>query len=212
MVTLFLLLIPWLEATSSGKILMGIGLTGLYLIGLMASRPSRILFRIGLTLAILAVILIWATEVSSAPILLGASQITGALFLLLTVVSLLRSVIQMHGGTVNALYGAATAYLILGLAWAILYRCLETIDPQAFLVPNRETIQLIPDASPVTSFSQVIYFSFVTMSTLGYGDMVPNIPAARTLTWMQSVLGQFYLAVLVARLVSVLPTQSNQDE
>ena len=60
------------------------------------------------------------------------------------------------------------------------------------------------DGEPA-SFSQVVYFSFVTMSTLGYGDIVPETPLAQTLAWMQSVLGQFFLAVLVAWLVSALP-------
>ena len=52
------------------------------------------------------------------------------------------------------------------------------------------------------AFSEMIYFSFVTMSTLGYGDIHPRTPGARTLAWMQSVLGQFYLAVLVAWIVN----------
>lgn len=60
-------------------------------------------------------------------------------------------------------------------------------------------------AGAITPYSQVAYFSFVTMSTLGYGDIVPETPLAQTLTWMQSVMGQFYLAVLVAWIVSAVP-------
>jgi uncharacterized membrane protein len=61
------------------------------------------------------------------------------------------------------------------------------------------------DDEEIAPFSEVVYFSFVTMSTLGYGDIVPETPVARTLAWMQSVLGQFYLAVLVAWLVNAIP-------
>ena len=75
----------------------------------------------------------------------------------------------------------------------------------AFQFDNPLTAPLGVTNAMRTSFSQVIYFSFVTMSTLGYGDIVPCVPLALTLTWTQSVIGQFYLAVLVARLVGVLP-------
>jgi hypothetical protein len=60
---------------------------------------------------------------------------------------------------------------------------------------------------PLTEKSQMIYFSFVTMSTLGYGDITPRTPLAQTVTWMQAVTGQFYLVILIARLVNELPRQ-----
>ena len=59
------------------------------------------------------------------------------------------------------------------------------------------------ETTEVAEFSQFVYFSFVTMSTLGYGDITPQNSVAKTLTWMQSVTGQFYIAVLVAWMVSV---------
>jgi hypothetical protein len=57
----------------------------------------------------------------------------------------------------------------------------------------------------VAEFSQFVYFSFVTMSMLGYGEIIPQGPVAQTLAWMQSVTGQFYIAVLVAWLVGEIP-------
>jgi hypothetical protein len=60
-------------------------------------------------------------------------------------------------------------------------------------------------------FSQFVYFSFVTMSTLGYGDLVPQAPLVQTFSWMQSVMGQFYMAVMVAWLVSEMPRRRAQS-
>ena len=70
----------------------------------------------------------------------------------------------------------------------------------------RRTESILPGVRmQVTSFSQMVYFSFVTMSTLGYGDITPRSPVAQTFAWMQSVAGQFYIAVLVAWMVSEIP-------
>ena len=86
------------------------------------------------------------------------------------------------------------------------YVAMLHIDPEALHFDNPVTAPLGVNNELRISFSQLVYFSFVTMSTLGYGDIVPQIPLALTLTWTQSVIGQFYLAVLVARLVGVLPS------
>ena len=60
------------------------------------------------------------------------------------------------------------------------------------------------------TFSSTVYYSFVTMTTLGYGDIVPVSPAARTLAYMEAAMGQIYVAVLIARLVG-LHTARKQD-
>ena len=87
----------------------------------------------------------------------------------------------------------------------MLYVALLHVNTEAFHFDNPVTAPQGIKNELRISFSQLVYFSFVTMSTLGYGDIVPRIPLAFTLTWTQSVIGQFYLAVLVARLVGVLP-------
>ena len=65
---------------------------------------------------------------------------------------------------------------------------------------------------PLPAYSDMVYFSFVTMSTLGYGDIRPQTPAAKTLAWMQAVLGQFYLAVLVAWIVNSIRLWDKEPE
>jgi len=99
-------------------------------------------------------------------------------------------------------------YLLLGLSWAQLYWATERMDHESLSFASRAAIEEPEDSESIAPFSEVVYFSFVTMSTLGYGDIVPETPLARTLAWMQSVLGQFYLAVLVAWLVSAIPRRS----
>lgn len=88
------------------------------------------------------------------------------------------------------LFAALSAYLLAGIYFALLYWVLEQIHPGTFVASN-------------FSRSGAIYFSFVTLATLGYGDIVPRTDVARALAILEAVGGQLFLAVLVARLVSL---------
>ena len=89
--------------------------------------------------------------------------------------------------------GAITLYLLFGVLWAIAYAVIESLVPGSFAGLSEPLSQ--------GWSSDWIYFSFVTMTTLDYGDIVPLTATARTLAYMQAVFGQFYLAILVAGLV-----------
>jgi hypothetical protein len=95
---------------------------------------------------------------------------------------------------VNRLVGAICVFLLLGILWAFAYSMLEIAVPGSFS-------GLAPGHDP-RSDSSWIYFSFVTLTTLGYGDITPESAVARTLAYIQAVVGLFYMAVLVAGLVS----------
>lgn len=112
-----------------------------------------------------------------------------------------------HLATVHSIFGAFSAYLLLGLAWAVVYWGVDHVDNGALEVSNRRVSAVVSGETmtEVAEFSQFVYFSFVTMSMLGYGEIIPQGPVAQTLAWMQSVTGQFYIAVLVAWLVGEIP-------
>ena len=99
----------------------------------------------------------------------------------------------MRAATVDAehLYAALSAYLLAGIFFGIFYWVLEHVGPGTFNAP--------------AEFSRMsaIYFSFITLATLGYGDIVPRTDVARGLAIVEGVGGQLFLAVLVARLVSL---------
>ncbi len=94
----------------------------------------------------------------------------------------------------NRIVGAVCVYLMLGVIWAILYSLLEAVVPGSFagLTENTTDGGWDPDW---------VYFSFVTLTTLGYGDILPLSFSARSLAYFEAIVGQFYLAVLVAGLV-----------
>mgnify|MGYP003856957101 FL=1 len=94
----------------------------------------------------------------------------------------------------NKILGAICLYLLLGLIWAVLYTLLQLDFSNSFqtMQQNKEWFMLFPD---------FVYFSFVTMTTLGFGDISPNLPVARFLVYLEAIVGQFYMAILVASLV-----------
>lgn len=97
--------------------------------------------------------------------------------------------------SVNRIIGAIAVYLLLGVVWAVAYSLLELSWPNSI-----SGVELVSGGGSWDS--EWLYFSFVTMTTLGYGDIAPASAIARMLAYMQAVFGQFYIAILVAGLVS----------
>jgi hypothetical protein len=103
----------------------------------------------------------------------------------------------------NKLVGAVALYLLLGLIWAMLYVIIDEINPGTFngIEPGHWTRNL----------ADFTYFSFVALSTLGFGDISPTYPVARFLVYMEALIGQFYLAILVASLVGTRLSSKQVD-
>lgn len=93
----------------------------------------------------------------------------------------------------NAIVGALAIYLLLGLIWANLYLITLEIFPEAF--------HGMAHTQWADNFSTALYFSYVTMTTLGYGDISPAMPVSQVLAYLQAVVGTFYMAIVVASLV-----------
>ena len=98
----------------------------------------------------------------------------------------------------NTIVGALAVYLLMGLIWATLYLLSLEFFPEAFNGIERENWS--------DNFSNAVYFSFVTMTSLGYGDISPALPVTRALAYLQAIAGAFYMAIVVASLVGARTT------
>jgi len=107
----------------------------------------------------------------------------------------------------DSLMGAACGYLLVGLGWAVCYALIERFHPQSFKLS--ESVNELGDRSQ-TLPHVLTYYSFVTLTTVGYGDVTPISPAARTVSWMEAITGQFYLGVIVAGLVSMIVADNSR--
>jgi hypothetical protein len=113
--------------------------------------------------------------------------------------------------SLDSIFGAICGYLLLGMAWGLLYSMIAAGWPTSFDVGSRLTEQVRPGITQVHLYT---YYSFITLTTVGYGDITPVTPAARTCAWLEALTGQFYIAVLVAGLVGALlskKTDADQD-
>jgi hypothetical protein len=130
------------------------------------------------------------------------------LFLLGASVLIVESLFSAPTLTFDSTLGAVCGYLFLGLAWAVLYAMIEEFRPGSFEISRK----LVTGGEIARPLPHVLtYYSFVTLTTVGYGDISPVSPAARTLSWMEAITGQFYLAVIVAGLVSVLVAKGKRQ-
>lgn len=111
-----------------------------------------------------------------------------------------------HRVTADTIYGGLSAYLLLGLIWSVAYAFIEVLAPGSFYVG--------PDHNPdgLSSWSDFLYFSYVTLTTLGYGDIAPVAAPARSLAILQAVTGVLFLGTMIARLVSLYSSPSSQQE
>lgn len=126
------------------------------------------------------------------------------IFYLIVFGSIMRYVLDRSPVCLNKICGAISAYILMGIIWSVIYTLFYLLQPESFIFPEAMQKTTPSDSWP-------IYFSFTTLTTLGYGDITPNTPATQVYSFMQAACGQIYLAVIIARLVALQITH-NQEE
>jgi hypothetical protein len=129
-------------------------------------------------------------------------QLFAAAFLGYVIWDMFHFIYSSRQVTYNTVCASLCIYLLLGIIWALVYSVVDMLDPEAFTctVPAKGGPPLLRVGNSNTA---VLYFSFSTLTTLGYGDIAPTAPISRMLASMEAIVGQLYLAVLVARLVGL---------
>lgn len=192
--------VPPLVPPEVGRSLLGDVLNALLLVsgvlGLAEGRRTRLLLLPTACVAIAVDFGGWILPVPE-PWALGTSAASLVVFLVVVLTQTLR------GGpiTFHRIQGAVGAYLLLGVLWAHVYALVASLRPGAF-----------SGALGAGGARAFYYFSFVTLTTVGYGDVLPVHPAARSLAMLEAVTGPLYLAILIARLVSLSVAPRGGDE
>ena len=178
-------------------------LSALLLAGILTLATSRAAFRIGVVLVIASVASTALAYVHPSLQIALVSFVVAWAFCLLSVVLCMRYVLTRGRVTPNHLIGAICVYLLLGVLWGLVYAAIQAVQPSAL----RAT-----DHTQVLDVDDCLYFSFVTLTTTGYGDILPATRLVRTLAYLEGAAGQLYAAILVATLVSryVAPTRSDE--
>jgi hypothetical protein len=142
-----------------------------------------------------------AYEMSPGRVMLLLAHATGVVFLAWSAALLFRHAVAAPGRVNQTrIIGAVCVYLMLGVIGAAVASSIAAMQPGAFRFPEGVSGDRPYFEMESSSF---LYFSFVTLATLGYGDITPMTPLARTFSWMLAVSGQMYIAIVVARLASL---------
>jgi hypothetical protein len=175
------------------------------IIGIWSLTDSRKMFVIGMSLVILNIILTAMSLLRPSLIIDTLSLLIALAFCSMSLVIALRYVLFDRSMDLNRMIGAICVYLLLGISISILNMMVFRFIPGSF---NGLTGGSATEATGI----DLIYYSFVTMTTLGYGDITPAGPLARVIAYLSAIAGQFYIAILVGTLVGMYLSQRNNDD
>jgi len=144
---------------------------------------------------------------STGRVFLVGAYLLAAGFFGFALYGILRAILVKHVSG-DAIFGAGCGYLLLGIIWSLMYYAVETASPGSFSRPSPGSVGA---AAGQLDRGILSYYSFITLATVGYGDVTPATSLARTLAWIEAIVGQFYLAVLVAGLVGFKVTQAMKE-
>jgi hypothetical protein len=132
-----------------------------------------------------------------------ASELAAIAFLALIVFTMARTLLAAERVTTDTILGGICIYLLLGLLWVSAYTIVEGVHAGSFLVGGVPLAERAATQKDLFRNAELFYFSFVTLTTLGYGDVAPASSTARSLAVGEAIAGQLYVAIFVARLVGL---------
>lgn len=189
---LLLAVFPVLDEELLGRAILVVLSTVIALSGAYAASRTRRRLAVALLLAMPALAARWSFVFVRTPAVHAAALVTSIVFFVYTIVLVLAYVLRTDEVNLDEIYGAVSAYILIGFVWGMGYGLLDLLQPGSLRSTNGSV-------GP----GDFMYFSFVTLMTVGYGDMSPVHPVARSLAIIESMLGVVFMAVLIGRLVGL---------
>jgi hypothetical protein len=195
----FLLSYPLISDHSAGSLLLDVVFSAILIASAYAVSHQRKVLIAAVILALPASVFWWSVRATETPTIIFGGLALPVLFFLFIIFVLLRDILRSNEVTVGTIYDVMSVYLLIGVTWSFLYAMVELAVPGAF---NLGSLAAQVDSSSVHGELRFFgYYSLVTLSTLGYGDITPVTPLARSLSALEAVMGQLYIAVLIAFMV-----------
>ncbi len=193
---------PFFSGNHLSGIVLDIFISFLIVFVVFESRQRKHSMAIAVSLSLLALISNWSDEYLDILPLVITAQTFSILFIFYICYVIIMTIIEAKKVTSDVIVGAVCVYLMIGLMWTFLYSLLELNHPGSFLStvsPEKITAMSSPDFI----LSRLNYFSFVTLATIGYGDIIPASHPAQMLSVFEAIVGQLYLTILIARFVGL---------
>ncbi len=181
------------------RILMNVFITAILISGTYAASQKIYITITAASLALPMLVSIWISHFADMPLLVFVGDCFGIAFIAFLVVVILSFIFREHEVTINVIYASIVVYLLIAIMWMFIYLVLESIQPGSFAAGEGQI---------EVGRRLYIYYSFVTITTLGYGDITPTTDIANSFSFLEAVTGQLYIAILIARLVGIHIAQS----
>lgn len=210
-VILLLVVNPLLRIVGAGELLFSVLHTLVFVAAYLAVFSNRTEQLVALLLATPTLVGAWTGYVLPGvrnPSLAASIHLLAATFLCFSVATILRRINHEKAVSAEGVYGAFCGYLLVGVAFGHIYCALDSFVPGSFRGEN--IVEQLAEEN--RRLFLLTYFSFVTLTTAGYGDIIPGTDAARGVAMAETVIGQFYLAVLVAEIIGKRVSQAISDQ
>jgi hypothetical protein len=203
MIFLLLVVSPFLEGLIRLRFLFNTFLSGVLVSAVYALSQKIRNLVISAVLAIPMLVSIWTNYFVRSDEVFLIGRISGVFFIAFTIFHVLRHIFQEKEVTKDTIAAAAAVYMLFALMWAFMYDVLEIFQPGSFAISTTQALG---------GRNIFLYYSFVTITTLGYGDIIPVTNIATSLAAVEAVAGQLYLVVLVAWLVGMYVSKKSRSE
>jgi hypothetical protein len=204
----FLMSYPLIADHTLGTLLLDVVFSVLLITSAYAVSHNRKVLIVAVILALPAFGLWWSVRAINTTAIIFASLAMSVVFFVFVITVILRNIARSDEVSVGTIYGVMSVYLLIGVAWSFLYAIVELASPGAF---DFGALATTVDSSATRGELRFFgYYSLVTLSTLGYGDITPVTPLARSLSALEAVTGQLYVAVLIAFMVGTHIAQKHR--
>jgi voltage-gated potassium channel len=195
-----LVLVPLLEELFQVQSLGGPFFSAVIIYAVYSFNRNKRLLAAAVALALPAIASMWLKPFVQTKWVAICGELCGSMFVAIVTIAIIVHISRQKDIDTDTIAGAIVAYLLMALMWALLYGVLEAAHPGAFIFPEGTT----PGQEVFT------YFSFVTITTVGYGSIVPITPVTRAFANMEAVVGQLYLVILVSWLVGMYVSKKSK--
>ena len=190
------LVVPLAEGGLLGRFVLDVFLATLMVSGVLSIGTNRVITTLAIVVLLAALIGVWASLIFSTPFLQRLSSFLAIIAFLLYFRIVLLVMFREGPVTWSRIQGGVSAYLLLGLAWSRAYELTEQLHSGSFrFVSRAENVEQLT--------AKFVYFSFCTLTTVGFGDVIAVYPIARSLAVAEAVVGQLFPAILIGALVSM---------
>jgi len=204
---LVMMLVPGLIPSQHGSFLLTAFSWGTILSSLYLAAKDKKTMAVGVVMALLILATNWPSSLIPDLTRVVINSSLSSIFLAYICVHIFGFVLSATSPSIQLIYAALCMYLLMGLVWSFIYVLVVALDPNAIKL----ALVIDWDDNARDVFSEMYYFSFVTLTTLGYGDVLPISRIARSLATLEAVVGQLYLAVVIASLVGIQISQRSKS-